>query len=317
MRKFILKVILLGIITTLFAKMVYFVGDHISEKVYGPNTKYQIEKSFENALASDASNWILGNSRIYRGLNPDMIDVSSWYNFAHDNDSYNQMYYKLKYLLDHGCKIDTLVIGTDYFQFSNFSDTRNYVYDRLLGSDYIKDYNSFLPKEWLNNGKRYIITKQGIISAIVLYINNLVTTGGGTSLIELRKNGSYINDMGGGREDDFTKRDSTMGDVQIRYYEQILELCKNEHIELFVLMMPVRDNELKNYNNHFIEKFNDYIKESLKANGFESHYIDMSNHLGFKDYRMYTDITHLNSQSADSYTKCFYKELVNKNKPIK
>ena len=69
------------------------------------------------------------------------------------------MYYKLQYLLDNGCKVDTLVIGTDYFQFSVFSDSRNYVYDGLLGNDYLRDYNHFFLNEEFNNFKRALITK--------------------------------------------------------------------------------------------------------------------------------------------------------------
>ena len=307
MKKFVLKVALFLGLFFLLMKLVFFVGDWIAEKVYGPNTKCQIETSFKYALESRASNWILGNSRLYRGLNP---ENDSWYNFAHDNDSYNQMYYKLKYLLEHEKKVDTLIIGVDYFQFGVFSNTRNYVYDNFFGLDYVRDYTPFVFREWIDNIKRIIVTKQNFVPAIIRYCQNLFVNDVGGA--KLRKNGSYFNDMGKAKENDFEKRDSTMEKIQVEYFEKILILCKHEHIELFALMMPVRDNELKSYSSQFLKRFNGYITETLETTGFKNRYIDMSNHPDFKDYRKYTDITHLNSRSADEFTHLFFNLIRNK-----
>lgn len=267
--------------------------------------------SFKNALDSKASCWFLGNSRIYR-INPDMIENGHWYNFAHDNDSYNQMYYKLQYLLNTGCKVDTLVIGTDYFQFAVFSDTRNYVYDDLLGRDYVKDYNHFFLKERLNNFKRSLITKQTAFGRTVLEISKRL---GGEKRIDdipyLRKNGSYYNNEGEAKENDFTKRDTTRKHIQIQYFERLLSLCHSNNIEAYVLMMPVRDNELNNYDVSFIGEFNDFINANLTRYGYTGRFIDLSNHPDFKDYRKYTDITHLKTESANEFTRLYYNVLNN------
>ena len=289
--------------------IVFTVSDRLATRIFGPNTKTQIEESFQNALTSCASNWTLGNSRIYRGLNPDKMS-KSWYNFAHDNDSYNQMYYKLEFLLNNNCRIDSLIIGTDFFQFGIFSDTRNYLYDGLLGKEYIKDYNSWRLKEVYGNFKRFLITKQSSFLSALLNVN-IWLVGGKKNLPYLRANGQYINDQGNAKEEDCIERDSTMLDIQKRYFEKILIICKNQDIDLFVLMMPVRDNELSCYSESYTNTFKDYIKRSLKDAGYENRFIDMSNNTDFKDYKMYTDITHLNSESADKYTKCFYNELNN------
>jgi hypothetical protein len=310
MKRFVLKVAFLGIIVTVLLLSVFTVGERLATKVFGPNTKTQIEESFQNALTSCATNWILGNSRVYRGLNPDKMS-KSWYNFAHDNDSYNQMYYKLQFLLNNN-RIDTLIIGTDYFQFSVFSDTRNYVYDGLLGKEYIKDYNTWRLKEFYCNYKRLLITKQSSFHSALLNVNSWLG-GGKKNLPYLRANGQYINDLGNAKEDDYVARDSILLDIQKKYFKELLITCKNQNIDLYVLMMPVRDNELSCYNESFTNTFKDYIKSSLKDAGYENHYIDMSNITEFKDYKMYTDITHFNSESADRYTKCFYKELESNN----
>lgn len=110
-------------------------------------------------------------------------------------------------------------------------------------------------------------------------------------------------------ENDYTQRDTVMLDLQKHYFEDLLTLSKSCNIELFVLMMPVRDNELSCYSQSFMNSFKDYIERSLKDAGYESRFIDMSNNPDFKDYKKYTDITHFNSESADRYTKCFYETL--------
>ncbi len=313
MRKFLLKVSLLGIIAISLVILIFNYNDHLAESFYGPNTRSQIEMSFENALKSEATCWFLGNSRIYR-LNPDVIENGNWYNFSHDNDSYNQMYYKLQYLLKNRCKVDTLVIGTDYFQFSVFSDTRNYVYDDLLGDDYIRDYNSWIIKEKINNLKRLIITKQNSVGRTMMgFVRNRGFRGNCTVVHILRQNGSYMDDEGKAKADDKANRDTTMLDIQKHYFERILELCRTKDISLYVLMMPLRDNELQCYQEEFITGFNEYINTTLSKYGYEGNYIDMSNNNDYKDYRLYTDITHLNSTAADSFTKCFYQELCDRN----
>ena len=128
MKKFLQNVVLfLGIISVLIIAYCYL-STYTSTKYYGPNTAQQIKTSFENAVKEDYDCYILGNSRIYRGINPDRLEKVHAYNFAHDNDTYNQMYYKLVYLLKNNSNIDTVILGTDYFQFSFFSNTRNYIY---------------------------------------------------------------------------------------------------------------------------------------------------------------------------------------------
>ena len=51
------------------------------------------------------------------------------------------------------------------------------------------------------------------------------------------------------------------------------------------------------------------MKLAMKDAGYDNRFIDMSDNTDFKDFKMYTDITHFNSESADRYTKCFYEKL--------
>lgn len=111
-KKFVNKVIILLLITSVWIGAYCEIATVSSLKYQGPNTAEQIKMSFENSVKVEYDCYFLGNSRVYRGINPDKITSVNSYNFAHNNDSYNQMYYKLLYLLNAGKQIDCLIIGT-------------------------------------------------------------------------------------------------------------------------------------------------------------------------------------------------------------
>jgi hypothetical protein len=98
MKIFLKKVaIFLSIPLLLYIITSIFLLPSLISKVEGPSTEQQILMSFENAKKGNYDLMALGNSRMYRGIDPSVFDCSS-YNFSHDNDTYNQMYYKLKWL---------------------------------------------------------------------------------------------------------------------------------------------------------------------------------------------------------------------------
>jgi len=112
----------------------------IISQIHGPSTEQQIRSSFKNVITEEKYDLIiLGNSRTYRGLNPEFFDFNT-FNFSHDNDNYNQIFYKLKFLLQENIQFDYLILGTDYFQFNYKSGTRNYIYGDLLSNEYLEDY---------------------------------------------------------------------------------------------------------------------------------------------------------------------------------
>ena len=74
-------------------------------------------------------------------------EISAYtYNFAHDNDSYNQQYFKLVYCIKECPNLKEVVISYDYHSFSNFSNTRNYVYYSYFPKAYRDDYRD----DWIN-----------------------------------------------------------------------------------------------------------------------------------------------------------------------
>ena len=81
-----------------YCGFMYFVVPAILSFNYGPSTEEQITQSFSNALEKDYDLLVLGNSRLYRGVNPDKFQLAT-FNFSHDDDTYIKIYFKLKYLL--------------------------------------------------------------------------------------------------------------------------------------------------------------------------------------------------------------------------
>lgn len=275
-----------------------------SVKYMGENTQQQIESSFRHAVADDYNCYFLGNSRMYRGINPDMFTGVKAYNFSHDNDSYNQMYYKLLFLEEKNKKIDYLVIGTDYFQFSFHGDSRNYIYDRLFGIEYMRDYNTSIADEIFSDIVYFWKTKRNSAQFIIPYLKG---EPAGENINYLKDNGQYVV-YGAATDADTVDRCYMIREVQERYFLKIIEYCEDNNIELYVIMPPTRDEELASYTKEEMDSFDQMIEEAL-GDRFQGRYLNCSNLPEFKHYSNYTDITHLNAEAADRYSEYLNETL--------
>src|SRR5688572_16880619 len=112
MRQFITKSLFHFVMVVLILIAYVWIYDAVVPKWLGPNTKNQIAQSFNHAKANAYPIVVLGNSRIYRGINPELFSIKT-FNFAHDDDSYNQMFHKLMWLNSDSLKV--VVMGVDYF----------------------------------------------------------------------------------------------------------------------------------------------------------------------------------------------------------
>lgn len=309
MKKFIfnISIFFIGVVCLVAAFMSF--SSFFLKRTYGINTKEQIERSFAQAKQSDANIWFLGNSRIYRGIDPSVIKNAKTYNFAHDNDSFNQMYYKFLWLEENNCTIDTLVIGVDYFQFGVCSDTRNYVYDNLFDEQYAKDYGRSVVSEFLSNKKREFLSVQSSsYSTMLKYAKNGFCFPNANELHELRSNGQFIYDTKA-KLNDKSDRKYYVKDIPRKYFEEIIRKCKEKSITLYVITPPVRDNELCCYSSKELIDFNEMVNSVLEKYKYHDSYFNFSNLPDFKDYTCYTDITHLNSVSAARFTEYLWKAI--------
>ncbi len=293
MKKFIIQ--FLFFLIPVFAYCVFSIfilTDMITIK-NGPNTKQQIDASFNSALKRDYDLLILGNSRMYRGINPDIFSIKA-FNFSHDNDSYNQLYYKLRFLEAKKKRIQYLILGVDYFQFSFMSNTRNYVYADYLGLDYLKDFNDRVL--WLKC--KYYLDCAKPNRLLYLRSNNHVSF--------LKENGQYIRPHKA-KENDSIKRNVNRLAIQVNYLKKILDVCRSENIKVFMVMLPVRKNEMKGYTSEEIKEFDLFIHKYV--DNWNTFYLNYGLDTTFKT-EDYTDLTHLNEKGADRFSRILNDSLL-------
>ncbi|MCU4158139.1 hypothetical protein J1N10_19350 [Carboxylicivirga sp. A043] len=293
MKKFIFNTFIFIIILISLIWIYTKGGNSVLREYLGPNTQQQIDQSFKNALERDYTTLILGNSRIYRGINPDLC-CSPSYNFAHDNDSYNQIYYKLKYILNCKKNIKNIILGVDYFQFSFISENRNYAYGKHLGKEYLKDYdysfNYFYEYENIRGINKFLTIYRASKEIIQKNETSKKTT--------LKGNGQYLMPIPNMQKAKLT-RDPKRLLIQEKYFSQIIELCKERNVNVFLVMPPLQAEEIMLYNEDVIKEFENYIKS------FSADYIDYYNYssTGLFTSNDFTDITHLNCSGADKFSR--------------
>ena len=298
MKKLVVKVVFLLISFLIVVGGYWKFATYVGIKYYGLSTEQQIRKSFKNAVSKEYDCYLLGNSRIYRGVNPEYLTNVNAYNFGHDNDSYNQMYYKLEYLIKRGLRINTLIIGTDYFQFSEMSDTRNYIYNKLLSKDYQNDYEQTVTDSIENQIVTQWVSKRLLWPDCIKCIKGVEAP---EYLPYQRENGQYIA-QGQASPEDSVERKHEILDIQYEYYERIVDLCENNDIMLYVLMPPARDEELSSYSLEDME-YIDYMIIAGLRDRYRNNYYNCSRLPGLTDYTNYIDITHLNEEAANRFSE--------------
>ncbi len=260
-------------------------GQQFLERAKGPSTQTQIDQSFRNALARQYDLLFLGNSRIYRGINPDRFDLPA-YNFGCNDDTFNHVYYKLKWLRKHGVQFRYLALGVDLFQFSYMSFYRNREYARYFGEDYLADYEH---RPWRDLGLQLRKRIRALNPKYVFMPNN--------GRIFQRENGQYIK-PGRARPTDTARRSTRRLPVQVAYFEKVLEDCRQHGVTVFLCMLPVRPEERNCYQPGEIEEFMDFIR------GYTSDDVILLDYTYDERYGMsdYTDITHFNEAAAERFS---------------
>ncbi len=279
----------------------------------GPSTLERIERSFAAAAAGDYDVLVLGNSRIYRGVNPDMLGVRA-YNFAQDDDAFNQVFYKLQYLDRRGVRFHTIVLGVDYFEFSFLSDRRNFAYARFLGEEYLRDFAA--PGagriERVLNAVLHPIDEQAFNNTMIrrftrpasLLIERALARAQGSPApppirAELKANGQYILEAGPQRVDPI-RRDATRLPIQEQYFKRILQWDSERNVAVVIVMPPLRRMELDAYPPGVVEEFDAWLANTARDYG--ARYVNFARHPDFGDSD-FADVTHLNEAAADRWSR--------------
>ena len=272
----------------------YFILPVLLVKAFGINVEDQIEMSFSNAKLREYDLVVMGNSKLYCGINPDFFTIKS-YNFSHNNDNYNQIYFKLKWLDEQGKKFDYLVLGTDYFQFNFISDSRNYAYSKYFEDEYILDYRKdAIGAKWLKGKVEFLKPYKLKTLLDIPYVRH-----------DLKENGQFVR-RGNPGEALFQKRQFKFLDIQVQYFDRILQYCQEKDITVFICMQPLRKMELNQYSHKEIMQFNEFISKKLKVGIY---YLDFSVDHPF-DSKDYIDMSHLSQESAKKFTKMINERII-------
>jgi len=289
MKKFVFKILLFVLISlSIYVPIAVWVLPDIITIIQGPSTLQQIEKSFQNAAEREYELVILGNSGSYRGLNPEKFELTS-YNFSHDNDTYNQIYHKLKWLEKKDKKIKYLILSVDYFQFSYLASNRNYAYNLYFNKSYKNDYMNIPLVQFTG---QYNLLEPNRLK----YLRDVKQER--TKEIYLKENGQYVY-PGQANESDTYEYDINRLPLQEEYFKEVLAHCKNKNIEVFLCMPPCRKNALENYSSKEMNEFNEFINSNTSVT---VHYLNYAHQKGWK-LADFTDITHLNERAADLFSK--------------
>ncbi len=295
-RKLIIRFLFVFLIIGILLTCYIYLGTKALEYRNGPGTTAIISRQFENVLSHRSDCYILGNSRSFRGFNPDRLEVKT-FNFSGNGESYDLMYYKLKYILDHNGKFKTLILGTDFFQFAFNSIDKSWNYGDYFGDEFSKEYPSenkyisyltFLmgPLQGLNN-------TLGSFNSIMMYILKKPV-----HVNKLKDNGQYLQEQRLS-SDNLVERDENRIESQIKYFEKILDLCKKNDIIVYLILLPAQKDELGLYKDKNIRNnFNDFIR---KYENKDVKYLDFFDLNIFED-KDWLDVNHFTPEGADKFS---------------
>ena len=87
-----------------------------------------------------------------------------------------------------------------------------------------------------------------------------------------KENGHLRDTWHAAEEDDKISRPHARLDVQLYYFEKVLEKCKKENKKIYLVMLPLRSNELQSYTESVIKEFDDFFESKTCSNVYYKNY---------------------------------------------
>ena len=128
----------------------------------------------------------------------------------------------------------------------------------------------------------------------------------------MKDNGQYIA-YGTATENDTIKRNGSITDSQLGYFDRIVQNCIDNDIDLYVVVAPGRDVELDSYGftEEQFKEFDDMVMDHL-TDKYRENYYNCSNLDEFKDISNYVDVAHLNEDAANRFTAYLNQTMLSK-----
>ena len=260
-------------------------------------------------IKSEVAIIYLGDSHIQNAVNDRLIPKSM--NLGKDSESFYFTYFKLKMLLANNSSIKHIYLGLSHNSLSNY-------YDRFISGDYSSiigpRYFHILPKAekfkiifW--NRSNLLILLRGIIEEgleMVYYKNKPSIMYGFTNPFEGTK--AVKSSMDKRILFQYYKNEelNPFSEINIRYLEKIINLCKTKGIALTALNSPVHDYYFNLVPLIYKRKFDEIVREN------DLKFIDLSN-LNLNDECFIPDGDHV-SFSGSIKTSVELLKIINKNK---
>lgn len=281
-------------------------------KIMGQSSDQMMKESFSNAINRKYDLVILGSSRTHAAIDPDYLKIPS-YNFSFSGDSYNQCYYKLKFLKSNNKEFKYAIIGVEYFHFAWFLDERNNLYLPYFDKQYFLDYfpsplkHPIAFKNYLNDYFNRYMSIYFTNTLMPFYEGTVKTIKEeqGINDMYIKANGQYISNSIANPLDSI-KYDYKTNPILVDYFEKSATFCKQNNIKLFWLMTPGLANTLSFYPKDVVERYNLLIKSTTDNQNI--YFLNYSNDSRFSisDFK---DVSHLNIEGAKKFTKIVQSDI--------
>ena len=275
----------------------------------------------------------LGSSHVFYGMNPEIMDElndKNNFNLATSRQRMIGSYYMLLEALRHH-EIETVYLEmfyaillaendevaaswwcSDYMK--NSAVRWNFVVDAVQQEQYLETFLPFVryrgqlfDEEYIREQLEQKMTKE------YREFSYSVECGGGTT-VEYMPGGYYYSDIVLKESELTTRERIKFGDQQIseeslEYLEKIIQLCKEENIEIVLYSTPMYELKLLG-----LENYDRYIEQvNMIAEKYGIKYYDFNlvkgEHLSIQDRKYFHDLHHLNVDGAELFTRFFYEVM--------
>lgn len=295
-KKFIIRTLILSVIFVLIFSGYIYLGTKALEYRNGPGISAILTRQFENSISKKYECYVLGNSRTFRGIDPEKINEKT-FNFSGNGEAYDLMYYKLKYILTHNGNFKTLILGTDFFQFGFNSIDNSWNYGDYFGEEFSKEYpseNKFVSKlSFIMGPLQGVNNTLGIFNSIKIFALKEPVKAN-----RLKDDGQYLQEQRLS-SDNLVERIENKLPQEVSFFEKILELCKKNNVKVLITLLPAQKEELSLYNNPNIKaEFDSFIQ---KYEGNNVAYLDFFNLNTFSS-EDWLDVNHFTPKGADKFS---------------
>ncbi|MBK8983741.1 MAG: hypothetical protein IPM38_15840 [Ignavibacteria bacterium] len=231
MKKFIIRVTVFLTIPV-FAGIIIFIA--FSSIVSSVSKEYKLEP--------DISEIYIGDSHIQCSVNDSLISGSK--NLRHTSESFYFSYYKLKLILEANPNIKKIYLGFSYHSLSDYYD--DFItgkYSRSISPDYFfilplseqinfitrgaEDFPSYIKSILISGNEN--LSEGNIYTFAGRYLNRFKESSAAQFSMDKRLKFQYYKD----------KKLNEFSEINLRYLNEIIALCKRYNIDLILLNTPL------------------------------------------------------------------------------